>query len=280
MRKSRFAVQGQLKVLERKAFLASKYLARNLRPSTAGKEGKRMVFVAGHQRSGTNMLMDVLERSYETHLYHERNPRAFDNYQMRDLSVIRTLYERSKSDCFVIKALCESQDLPELMDAFPPARAIWMVRDYGDVVNSLVRSFPDFAKWAHCLANDPPAAGWRSKGMSPETRGIVRSVVRPEMTEPSAAALQWYVRNVLFFERGLDRDPRVLPVAYEVLVCRPQEEFPRIFDFMGIRYEPWMSKEVFADSVGKNNAPAIDPPIRTLCDGLMGRFRNLYPPES
>ena len=53
------------------------------------------LLVAGVQRSGTNMVMDVLERSLETDVYHERDPRAFDNYEMRPLEVIRGLRARS-----------------------------------------------------------------------------------------------------------------------------------------------------------------------------------------
>jgi hypothetical protein len=269
--------KAPLNALEKKAFLASKYLVHNLRNFSAKPSEKTTVFVAGHQRSGTNMLMDVLERSYETDVYHERDSRAFDNYQMRELPVIRNLHRISQSRYFVIKALCELQDLPELMAAFQPAQTLWLVRDYRDVVNSAVRSFPDFAKYARLLADDSEAAGWRGKGMSRETRAIVRSVVHPEITETSAAALQWYVRNTLFFERGLDRDPKVLLVFYENLVDRPQTEFVRIFKFLGLKYAPWMARDIFGTSVGKHHEPDIDAPIRALCDGIMARFRAWRP---
>jgi hypothetical protein len=264
-------------VLEKKAFLASKYLVHNLRTFSAKAAAKTTVFVAGHQRSGTNMLMDILERSYETEVYHERDSRAFDNYRMRELPVIRDLQRASQSPYFILKALCELQDLPELMAAFPPAYTLWLVRDYRDVVNSAVRSFPDFARYARLLADDPEAAGWRGQGMSRETRSIVRSVVHPEITETSAAALQWYVRNTLFFERGLDRDPRVRVIHYENLVQNPQAEFAGIFQFLKLKYAPWMGKDIFGTSVGKHREPDIDAPIRALCEEMMTRFHAWCP---
>lgn len=272
-------VKASIDAIERKAFLAFKYLIHNTRPSNAGTAEKTTVFVAGHQRSGTNMLMDVLERSYETDVYHERDERAFDNYQMRELPVIRKLHENSRSRRFVIKALCELQDLPELMENFKPARTIWMVRNYRDVANSAVRSFTGFALNARFLADDPEAAGWRGKGMSEETRAIVRAVVHPDITETSGAALQWYVRNALFFEQGLDRDPRVLLVSYENLVSQPQAEFGRIFDFLDIKFTPWMGKNIFASSIGKSHDPEIDAPIRQLCEDMMGRFQGILLPS-
>lgn len=272
------AARARFDAMERKAFLASKYLIHNLRQLAARTGEKTTLFVAGHQRSGTNLLMDVLERSYETDVYHERDDRAFDNYRMRELPIIRNLYDHSRSRCFVIKALCELQDLPELMDRLAPARTVWVVRNYRDVVNSAVRSFPDFVKQARFLANDPDAAGWRGQGMSPETRAIARAVVQPEITEASAAALQWYVRNVLFFERGLDRDTRVLLVAYENLVMQPLAEFRRIFGFAGLKFAPWMAGKTFATSIGKDREPDIDAAICRHCDALTARFRALMPP--
>ena len=58
------------------------------------------VFVAGMQRSGTNMVMDVLERSLGTDVYHENDPRAFERYEMRDPAVIRQLANGSGTPLF------------------------------------------------------------------------------------------------------------------------------------------------------------------------------------
>ena len=60
------------------------------------------------------MLMDILEKSWVIDAYHERDERAFDNYKMRELPVIKTLARKSPMPLFVIKALFELQDLPSL----------------------------------------------------------------------------------------------------------------------------------------------------------------------
>ena len=44
------------------------------------------VFVAGMQRSGTNLLMDVLDASAATQVFHETDPRAFERYVVIDSS--------------------------------------------------------------------------------------------------------------------------------------------------------------------------------------------------
>lgn len=233
------------------------------------------VFVAGMQRSGTNMVMDVLERSLGTDVYHENDPRAFERYEMRDPAVIRQLANASRAPFFVIKALCELDLMPGLMQAFSPAKALWILRDVEDVVNSATRSFRNFPAQVGRIAQDRNAAQWRGRGMSEETHALVRSLYHPDMNEPTAAALTWYFRNILFFENGFDRDPRVRLVRYERLVTEPQAQFGEVFGFLGIPYSARISSIVSARSIRKNPPPPIEPEVRALCEALNGRFAEL-----
>jgi hypothetical protein len=121
--------------LGRAALLGGKGALQRLRRRTGLQGSRRMIFVAGVQRSGTNMLMDVFEKSLQTDVFHERDRRAFDNYLMRPTSIIRQLYDQSPAPFFVIKALCELQRLESLLKEFAPSKAIWVVRDFEDVVN-------------------------------------------------------------------------------------------------------------------------------------------------
>jgi hypothetical protein len=230
------------------------------------------VFVAGMQRSGTNMVMDVLERSLGTDVYHENDPRAFERYEMRDPAVIRQLANASRAPFFVIKALCELDLMPGLMQTFSPAKALWILRDVEDVVNSATRSFRNFPAQVGRIAQDRNGAQWRGRGMSDETHALVRRLYHQDMNEPTAAALTWYFRNILFFENGFDRDPRVRLVRYERLVTDPQAQFGEVFGFLGIPYSPRISSIVSARSIRKNPPPPIEPEVRTLCEALNGRF--------
>ena len=75
------------------------------------------VFVAGQQRSGTNMLMEVLEWSPYTDVYHETDPRAFTpGYEMRETAVIQDLARASRAPFFIVKSLCELDRLRSLLD--------------------------------------------------------------------------------------------------------------------------------------------------------------------
>lgn len=260
--------------IERKVLVLAKQVRQRMRATTP----RLHVLVAGMQRSGTNMLMDVLERSWDTDLYHETDVRAFDAYEMRPRPVIHALIERSPAPVFVIKALCELDQLKSLLDEFAPAKAVWMVRDYNDAVSSALVSFRNFAAQVERIATDRNADGWRGRGMSDETHALVRSLYTAQMNDVNAAALIWYFRNLLYFEQGLHQDPRVLLAHYENLVSAPQTAFPRIFNFLGLNYSPFVSRKVFASSIRRRSPPPIAEPVRALCEELSTRLHAVHDP--
>ena len=234
---------------------------------------RKVAFVAGVQRSGTNMMMDVLERSLEADVYHERDERAFDNYQMRNMDVIQDLYSNSKAPLFIIKSLCELQDLSKLMDFFSPAKTIWVTRNYEDIVNSMLVSFSNQAKQIVALSKDRSLGGWwLGKGMTDETYELVKGFASENIDDASAAALQWYFRSKLFFDQNFDSDSRVMLVKYENLVTKPEQEFSRIFEFLELKYSKRISAKVFASSIRRRPSPNIHPDIRVLCDDVSEKF--------
>lgn len=263
--------------LERAAFIAVKDAWQGVQR----KRAKETLFIAGMQRSGTNMLMEVLERSLATQVIHERDPRAFDNYLMRSPEVIADLRKRSRAPVFVIKALCELQRLQALMQQFAPARTVWVVRHYEDVINSMLVSFPNHGRHFPAMVRGE-RNDWRSEGMSNETLATLRNLYHPEMDAANTAALMWYLRNILYFELDFENRPNVLAVAYEDLVTGPQAAFERIFDFLDLTLHPWHTRWVVPNSVRRRQAPELEPGVRELCDGLMTRFQPSleHPPRS
>ena len=251
--------------------LISKHAIQTLRRA----EGKQVVFVGGIQRSGTNMIMNVLERSYQTDVYHENDPDAFDAYELRPPTVIRRLVDASPAPTVVFKALCELQDMRALKTEFAPSKAIWMVRNYDDMINSHLRNWRGCPARIANIVTDRDSAGWRGRGMSDDTHALVASLHHTDMSDASAVALFWYFRNILFFEQDLDKDETVMAARYESLVTDPDREFARVFDFLGLDYSNFVARKVFASSVRKNPPPDIEPRIRALCESLTDRFDTL-----
>lgn len=231
------------------------------------------VFVAGMQRSGTNLLMDILDASIETRVFHETDPSAFDLYQMRDEAVIRELAGQCRARVFVIKALCELDRFPDLMYDFAPAKTLWMVRDWRDSAHSAVKSFGNFVQqWERLTEGDP--VNWRGRGMSEITRSVLAELYRPDASEAEGAAIMWYYRNALFFERQLHTDDRVCLVFYEDMVEHPRQEVELIFGFIGLNDSPRrIARRIYAHSVRHREPEGVSTAVSELCDSLLARLR-------
>ena len=265
-------MSGVYDALEREALLAAKRIAHSCRHVVGASRTKQVIFIAGVQRSGTNMVSDVLERSFETEVFRESDPKSHSEFQLRSPEELHRLVQRSRALNVVFKALCESQAMARMLKDFAPAKAIWCVRHYADMTNSHLKKWSGCADKIGAIADGTCGADWRAAEMSPEMHDLVRKTYRADLNDASAVALFWYFRNMTFFEQGLDRDPRVRVIRYEQLVSRPQQEFERVFDFLGLAYRRRVSAKVHARSVRKNPPPSIDADIASLCDQMLGRF--------
>ena len=238
------------------------------------EKDKQVIVVVGVQRSGTNMVMGVLDRNYETEVFHERDPRAYINYEMRDYATIHNLIDNSRANFVVIKSLCELQDLNIIMKEFGSAKVIWVYRECLPVVNSHVERWTSMP-WsiAKIVEDRDGEAGWRGRGMSDETYNQVRELYYKGMNNESACALFWYFRSKLFFELGLDQCGAVMVVKYDDLLEDPVGQGRRICEFSGLGYSPRMTNIVSKNIGTKMQDLEIDPEIMDVCSDLENRFR-------
>ncbi len=252
--------------LEREAFLAAK----RLRAQRSGTP--RFLLVSGVQRSGTNMVMDLLEASPEADVYHETDPRAFENYMMRDEVTIARLIARSPFPLFVIKGLHEAERARALIDRFAPGKMVWVFRNWPDVVNSNMRSWPGGRNQIEDIVRDPLSAKWRGRGMTAQTHAMVREAYRPGMNDASAQALFYVYRNQLFFDQGLDADPRAMALDYDALVADPARGVARLAEFAGIAVTERMARVPNAGTARRRSAPDVLPHIAALAQAMHERL--------
>ncbi|MEO0422643.1 MAG: sulfotransferase family protein [Pseudomonadota bacterium] len=240
--------------------------------SLGGVGDKRVLFVAGVQRSGTNMLMDVLERSHATAVYNESDPRAYQDYELIEARV-PGIIEAARAPAVAFKVLCELHDLRRMLDTYPGARAIWIYRRFDDVVNSHVVKWTGMPESVRLIVQeDREAAGWRGRGMSDESHRELTSLYHPELDNPSACALFWMWRNQLFFDQALNGDPRVKLINYETFVRNPAGHFPAVFEFFGLQHRTEHSQFVSPRSIGKQQPPQIEAAVRERCEALFERL--------
>lgn len=258
--------------LKRKVFLREKSMLHRLRNLKGSDGDKQIFFVAGVHRSGTNMLMRVLERSWDTDVYLESDPRVFRDFIMRDSATVRRVIEESPARRVVVKALHEADNLTELLQAFGPAKLFWIYRSYDDVVNSSLKHWPGWRNQLEDIIADPTSASWRGRGMTPETLALIKSHHHGELSDASAQALFWYYRNQLYYDQELAGDPRVLILKYEDLVQDPEPNVRDIAEFAAISANDEMIGLPSTSSIRKNPTPDIEPKVRDLCDAMTARL--------
>lgn len=258
----------------RKLVRAAKAFYQRARYATQPEAAKRVVFLAGVPRSGTNLLMSVLDRNFHTAVFREGDPRAFEDFELRPPEVIRRLYHSAHAPLVVFKALLDAHDLRALGAVYTGPRFIWVFRHYDDVVNSNMR------RWSHGnyldrLVADPAAAGWRGAGMTAQTLDTVRRHYHGGINQATAQALFWYYRSQLLFDQSLDRDPACHLIHYEAYVRAPEASTERLCRFLDVPYAPFMIRPVRTSSIGKDATPDIEPEVRRLCDGMYARLLDL-----
>lgn len=231
------------------------------------------LFVVGCQRSGTTMVLEVLDRSGETSVFHEYHRAAMEDFRLRAPEVIDRIVDESRAPVVVFKPITESQWTDRLLERHPQARAIWLFRRYQDVANSALAKWPGTnTTFVDAIREGEPAKlGWQTERISPEVQAVVNAV-GADLSQAEGAAMFWYARNQLYFEQDLAHDPRVLLVQYEQLVQDPEGGFRRIFEFAGATFDPAFVRDVAPTSLGRRTFGPIRDSVKRICDEMMSRL--------
>lgn len=241
------------------------------------------VFLVGSQRSGTNMTVKNLARSWEIELYNESNPKAFRDYHLLNPGVIAQLVEASHARVVVFKPILDTYRAHHLLEQFPQARVLFIFRHFDDVVNSMLRVFYKdpaqnyLKKWIESGCEPQKRFRAVDRPVPVETLTLLQDAFRRELDESSFTALYWYLQSCFYFDLELDCDPRVKLINYESLVRHPASGFENICDFIGIRYTPDMHEHVHDLSLRKHEPPQIDPAVREACQNLWERLCQVRP---
>lgn len=259
-------------------------------PALATLQGVRKtpVFLVGTQRSGTTMLTDILGRVPLCRAYHEGDERVMQDMRLRERAVVEEVIRSEYRPFLVFKPINDSQHTADFLDTYDNARAVWIYRDYNDVVNSAL------VKWAawqrriilwireHFGEEDTPSdAPYKAfaiyrEHMTHETADAIRRCIGDDITDAEGAALLWYARNKLYFDRHLENNSNVLLVKYEDMVSQPRIYIKRVFDFIGCAFREKYVQSVRTTSIARKEPPALRQPIRDLCDELQKQLDQVY----
>ena len=135
--------------------------------------------ILGCQRSGTSVMSRIFFRDLDCTVFREKSrlTGGAEGLRYRPFEEVRQIVDRERAALVVFKMLVESQRTLEFLQKVPNGRAVWLYRDYRDVVNSNLRKFGTrngIDDLRPVVAGDPE--NWRSQNCSSETAELVRHV--------------------------------------------------------------------------------------------------------
>lgn len=187
------------------------------------------------------------------------------NYRIKEGDVVTNTIETSPHRFVVFKPLTDSHRSNEFLDLSENSFGIWAFRRVEDRANSSVAKFGSHN--LDILREIKAGEGmdrWQAQGLSDETREFIKSFDYDSMEPESASAIFWHIRNTIFFDNGLDKNRRVLPLAYEDLVTNPRAIMQGVCRFIGAEFKESMVRNVHAKSIGRAES-RIPPDIQEFC---------------
>ena len=230
-------------------------------------------------RSGKTTLLNVINHSSECLIYTETSKAACKNYRIKSLGTIKFLTTKNREKTVVFETAHDLQYANVLLNLHPLTKVIWLFRNYHDVVNDAVKRFGNAQKNIMLAIVEGRCNKYINaimEGMKPDTLKLVKRISNKNMSSEDGAALLWYVRNLIYFDLKLYRDPRVLLANYDDLATEPIQYFRWIFDFIACPFYEEYVKDINASHVRKTPLPLIDSGIELLCNEMMERLNEQY----
>ncbi len=238
----------------------------------------RPVFVLGRQRSGTSMLMYLLEMHSQTQIYDEAHRSAvFDRFRLAGYEAVASAIARSAAPVVCFKPICDSHLATDLLNRFPDARIIWMVRGFADAARSAVSMWATADRAIRRIGRGEHHGGWFEEGITPEAKEILRRVYRDSLTPVECTCLVWWVRNRLVLEQALAQRPEVYLLRYETLVADVEAQTRELFAFLGLPFQERVTRHVHSRSVRAAADLELAPEVLTLCRDLEAELDALIP---
>ena len=236
------------------------------------------VFLCGSQRSGTNMLLKVLDSSPETWIYNEDDPAAFKKLRLKPHDRRRKLINKAHCPIVVFKPLADSHNLDRIMEEHPNCKVIWIYRNFYDMINSAVTRWGEgFVGVVKRVAFKDDCTHWQAERLTSERRELLREHYTSGLSSYESVALLWYLRQCYFFDYNLDNKPdKVKIFKYEDLVTESKRQFEILFDFLGLKLDPKYTSTVFSSSIRRKEPPQLKPAIKQLCEDMYKRLNDAY----
>ena len=176
----------------------------------------------------------------------------------------------------MLKPLIDSHRVDELLDRLgspSPGRALWTYRRVDGRVRSALSKFGDQNLLVvRAIAEGRAGELWQAQRLSADSRKLIEALDPAHLSQETAAAVIWYIRNSLYFELGLDSRNDCLLVSYDRMLDDAELEVRRICGFLDTEFDPAMIEGIARRGASAPEELAIDAAVRKLCSDLEVRL--------
>lgn len=233
----------------------------------------RAVFVIGSGRSGTDILVHCLAHSLDVMLINEGDRLAFENWRLKDLDTVKAVVNTSGAPLVLFKPIVETMRVQEFLKEFHDSRAVFIIRDYRDAINSMSSFFGE----SHVRAiNSWVESGFSRFPLLPEElRNLVIKIWSDDTSIETACGIYWLVYNSSYFFLGLSADDRIRLVSYESLVTTPEKKLREVCGFLGLKFKSGMIAQVYASSINRKPAPKLTSDLQRSCEKMWNSLERI-----
>jgi len=227
------------------------------------------VFIVGFGSSGKSMTVETFTLSLDATVYYQTDNSAFDGHRFRNDRALTEHIARSKTAVTVFNCSHELQKTSYYLRLLPNLKVIWLLRSFKDAAAVCAKRWKAVLIYFHKILTEPSKSEWWCQGLSQTSIDLVRTYYHPNMSVTSAYALFWYIRNNLYFEFSLEREPNVKIFRYEDLTSSPIKFFSKMYEFCNCPFNERLTRRVV---LTPRENPDIEPSIKKLCQDLTDRF--------
>ena len=228
------------------------------------RQHSRAVFLVGSGRSGTDIMAHCLSRSMDVKLINETDTLAFKNWRLKDLNTVKQAVTSSGAPVVLLKPIVETMRVKELLDTFHASRALFLIRDYRDAINSMASFFGE--KHVRAVTSWIESDFRRFPLVPGDLRSLVGRIWEEDCSVESACGIYWLVYNSSYLFLDLRMDERIRIMNYEMLVMEPENTLRGVCDYLGLQYNNDMIADVYATSVNRRPAPSLQPVLQHYCE--------------
>lgn len=240
-----------------------------------GSASTTPVFIMGCGRSGTQMMLNVLERDERIQVLRENDPKIARNYMLVK-EFIKPAIENCRAPVLIMKPILNSFEVSNLLTEFDQSKVIWIVRSYKDMAASSVNKFGSrVSEYIKHVVESGIGDNWISSGIPSDTLQKLRCINTKGFNNYDWMCLIWWSVNLTVLKDKLYKNRRFILLNYDKMVYEPDLYFLKIYNFIGLSKRIKNANYIHSKSVGKGSKIKLHPIVNKMCFDLTNSLISL-----